>query len=426
MGDDGPGAAEEMAVVYAMVRPHLDERQRRIVLGAEACRLGRGGIKVVSAATGVHPDTVARGAREAAGEPEPRTRAPGGGRKPVTATDPRLVPALLAIVDPGARGDPESPLRWTLKSTRELARALTAAGHACSDRTVARLLRGEGYSLQGNAKVAEGRQHPDRDAQFRYISDRAREHMDAGQPVVSVDAKKKEKVGNFANGGAEWRPKGGPERVNVHDFPSDAAGKAIPYGIYDLGANTGWVSVGTDHDTSAFAVGALRRWWRCNGVTRYPAARRLLICADAGGSNAARARAWKVELARLAAETGLEVTVCHYPPGTSKWNKVEHRLFAQITRNWRGRPLTSHQAVVELISATTTTTGLTVHAELDTSEYPTGLRYTKKQVEALPISKHAFHGDWNYCVRPEPHETPVPSRKVADTPTKSKLFLRGR
>ena len=394
MGDDGPGAAEEMAVVYAMVRPHLDERQRRIVLGAEACRLGRGGIKVVSAATGVHPDTVARGAREAAGEPEPRTRAPGGGRKPVTATDPRLVPALLAIVDPGARGDPESPLRWTLKSTRELARALTAAGHACSDRTVARLLRGEGYSLQGNAKVAEGRQHPDRDAQFRYISDRAREHMDAGQPVVSVDAKKKEKVGNFANGGAEWRPKGRPERVNVHDFPSDAAGKAIPYGIYDLGANTGWVSVGTDHDTSAFAVGALRRWWRCNGVTRYPAARRLLICADAGGSNAARARAWKVELARLAAETGLEVTVCHYPPGTSKWNKVEHRLFAQITRNWRGRPLTSHQAVVELISATTTTTGLTVHAELDTSEYPTGLRYTKKQVEALPISKHAFHGDW--------------------------------
>jgi len=428
MGEDVPQAVplEELAVVYAVVRPHLDERQRRIVLGAYARRLGRGGIKVVSAATGVHPDTVARGVREADGEPEPRVRAPGGGRKKLADTDPRLVPALTALVDPDSRGDPQSPLRWTLKSTRELARALAASGHRCSDRTVAALLKAEGYSLQGNAKVAEGRQHPDRDAQFRYISARAREFLDARDPVVSVDAKKKEKIGQFANGGAEWRPSGRPERVNVHDFPSDAAGKAIPYGIYDLGANTGWVSVGTDHDTSAFAAAALRRWWRADGATRYPAARRLLICADSGGSNAARARAWKVELARLAAETGLEVTCCHYPPGTSKWNKVEHRLFAQITRNWRGRPLTSHQAVVELISATTTTTGLTVCAELDTSEYPTGLRYTKKQVEALPISKHAFHGDWNYTVRPEPHETPVPSRKVADTPTKSKLFLRDR
>ena len=228
---------------------------------------------------------------------------------------------------------------------------------------------------------------------------------------MSVDAKKKEKVGNFANGGAEWRPQGQPERVNVHDFPSDAAGKAIPYGIYDLGANTGWVSVGTDHDTSAFAAATLRRWWRAGGSARYPGARRLLICADSGGSNAARARAWKVELARLAAETGLEITCCHYPPGTSKWNKVEHRLFAQITRNWRGRPLTSHQTVVELISATTTATGLTVTAELDTSDYPTGLRYTSKQVDALPIGKHDFHPDWNYTVRPEPHETPVPSQK---------------
>ena len=270
---------------------------------------------------------------------------------------------------------------------------------------MARLLKAEGYSLQGNAKVAEGAQHPDRDAQFRYIAARAREHLDAGEPVVSVDAKKKEKVGEFANGGAEWRPRGRPERVNVHDFPSDAIGKAIPYGIYDLGANTGWVSVGTDHGTSAFAAATLRRWWRADGSARYPGARRLLICADSGGSNAARARAWKVELARLAAETGLEVTVCHYPPGTSKWNKVEHRLFAQITRNWRGRPLTSHQAVVELISATTTSTGLTVTAELDTSEYATGLTYTKKQVEALPIDHHGFHGDWNYTVRPEPNAT---------------------
>ena len=242
---------------------------------------------------------------------------------------------------------------------------------------------------------------------------------------MSVDAKKKEKVGEFANGGAEWRPRGQPERVNVHDFPSDAIGKAIPYGIYDLGANAGWVSVGTDHDTSAFAVQTLRRWWACGGSARYPAARRLLICADSGGSNAARARAWKVELATLAAGTGLEITVCHYPPGTSKWNKVEHRLFAQITRNWRGRPLTSHQAVVELISATTTTTGLTVTAELDTGEYPTGLRYTSKQVAALPIGKHDFHPDWNYTVRPEPHETPVPSRKQTTRPAKHQLFLRG-
>jgi len=369
MSGGATAAAEDLSGLYAVVRPHLDERQRRVLLGAHAARLGQGGIKAVAAATGVHPDTVARGVREAAGQPEPRVRAPGAGRKPVTAAGPGLVPALLALVEPDSRGDPESPLRWTLLSARNLARELTAAGHRCSARTVASLLKAEGYSLQGNAKVAEGRQHPDRDAQFRYIAGAAREYLDAGDPVVSVDTKKKEKVGNFANGGAEWRPGGSPERVNVHDFPSDAEGKAIPYGIYDLGANSGWVSAGTDHDTSAFAAQALRRWWRADGSARYPPARRLLICADSGGSNAARSRAWKVQIARLAAETGLTITVCHYPPGTSKWNKVEHRLFAQITRNWRGRPLVSHQAVIELISATTTTTGLTVHAELDTGSY---------------------------------------------------------
>src|SRR6266581_3434067 len=413
-GDGGGEAAgERVARLYGLLRPHLDERQRRLLLGAEALELGRGGIKAVAAATGVHPDTVGRGVREAVGRPEPRVRAPGGGRKPLAGTDPGLVPALTALVDPATRGDPVSPLRWTTKSTRNLAGALTKAGHPVSGRTVARLLRQEGYSLQGNAKVAEGAQHADRDAQFRYISARAGEFLGAGDPVVSVDAKKKEKVGEFANGGAEWRPRGQPERVNVHDFPSDAAGKAIPYGIYDLGANAGWVSAGTDHDTSAFVVETLRRWWRATGSARYPQARRLLICADSGGSNAARARAWKVELARLAAETGLEVTVCHYPPGTSKWNKVEHRLFAQITRNWCGRPLTSHQAVVELISATTTSTGLTVTAELDTSDYATGLLYTKKQVGALPVDRHGFHPDWNYTVRPEPHETPIPTRKQA-------------
>ena len=419
----GELALERVAQLYETLRPHLDERQRRLLLGAEAARLGRGGIKAVAGVTGAHPATVARGAREASGAPEPRTRAPGGGRKKLADTDPELSPALMALVEPESRGDPQSPLRWTCLSTRNLADALTAAGHRCSAPTVARLLKAGGYSLQGNAKVAEGRQHPDRDAQFRYIARQAREFLDAGDPVVSVDAKKKEKVGEFANGGAEWRPKGRPERVNVHDFPSDAIGKAIPYGIYDLGANAGWVSVGTDHDTSAFAAATLRRWWRAGGSARYPEARRLLICADAGGSNAARARAWKVELARLAAETGLEVTCCHYPPGTSKWNKVEHRLFAQITRNWRGRPLTSHQAVVELISATTTTTGLTVTAELDTSEYPTGLTYTKKQVDALPIDHHGFHGDWNYTVRPEPHETPIPTRKQTTRRRRSELFI---
>jgi len=421
--DAGDLALERVAQLYEALRPHLDERQRRLLLGAEAARLGRGGVKAVAGVTGAHPATVARGAREASGVPEPRTRAPGGGRKKLADTDPGLAPALMALVEPESRGDPESPLRWTCLSTRNLAGTLTAAGHRCSAPTAARLLRAEGYSLQGNAKVAEGRQHPDRDAQFRYIARRAREHLDAGEPVVSVDAKKKEKAGNFANGGAAWRPQGRPERVNVHDFPSDAIGKAIPYGIYDLGANTGWVSVGTDHDTSAFAAATLRRWWRADGSARYPGARRLLICADAGGSNAARARAWKVELARLAAETGLQVTCCHYPPGTSKWNKVEHRLFAQITRNWRGRPLTSHQAVVELISATTTSTGLTVTAELDTSEYATGLAYTKKQVDALPIDYHAFHGNWNYTVRPEPHETPIPARKQTTRRRRSKLFI---
>ena len=411
-GDRGEEpAGERVARLYGLLRPHLDERQRRLLLGAEAMELGRGGIKSVAEATGVHPDTVGRGVREAEGRPEPRVRAPGGGRKKLAETDPGLGPALMALVEPESRGDPQSPLRWTCLSTRNLAGTLTAAGHACSAPTVARLLKAEGYSLQGNAKVAEGAQHPDRDAQFRCIAARAREFLDAGEPVVSVDAKKKEKAGQFANGGAEWRPKGRPERVNVHDFPSDAIGKAIPYGIYDLGANTGWVSAGTDHDTSAFAAATLRRWWRADGSARYPGARRLLICADSGGSNAARARAWKVELARLAAETGLEVTCCHYPPGTSKWNKVEHRLFAQITRNWRGRPLTSHQAVVELIGATTTATGLTVTAELDTSEYPAGLRYTSKQAAALPIGKHDFHPDWNYTVRPEPHETPIPTWK---------------
>ncbi len=397
-------AAESAASRYAVLRPHLDERQRRLLLGVEARQLGRGGITAVAEATGVHPDTIARGVREVEGvsEPSVRVRAPGGGRKKLAETDPGLAGELKALVEPETRGDPMSALVWTTKSTRNLAGALTEAGHPVSEKTVARMLRGMGFSLQGNAKVIEGRQHEDRDAQFGYLNQCVREHLAAGQPVISVDTKKKELVGEFKNGGREYQPAGRPDRVNVHDFADKELGKAIPYGIYDLSANTGWVSVGVDHDTSAFAVQTVRRWWDTIGKARYPHAEKLLICADGGGSNGYRVRAWKIELAKLAAETGLVVTVCHLPPGTSKWNKIEHRLFSQITMNWRGRPLRTHQVIVELIGNTTTTTGLTVHCVLDTDAYPTGVKYTKKDVDALPITRHEFHGEWNYTVPPTP------------------------
>ncbi len=397
----GAGTAELVASRYAVLRPHLDERQRRLLLGVEARQWGRGGIKAIAEATGVHPDTIARGVREVEGvaEPSARVRAPGGGRKKLSETDRGLAARLTALVDPETRGDPMSPLLWTTKSTRNLAGVLTAAGHPVSDRTVARMLREMGFSLQGNAKAIEGSQHEDRDAQFGYLNQCVRDHVDTGQPVVSVDTKKKELVGEFKNGGREYQPAGQPERVNVHDFVDKELGKAIPYGIYDLTANTGWVSVGTDHDTSAFAVQTLRRWWDTVGTSRYPHAEKLLICADGGGSNGYRVRAWKIELARFAAETGLQITVCHLPPGTSKWNKIEHRLFSQITMNWRGRPLTTHQVIVDLISNTTTATGLTVHCVLDTDQFPTGIRYTKKDIDALPITRHDFHGEWNYTLR---------------------------
>jgi hypothetical protein len=298
---------------------------------------------------------------------------------------------------------------WTTKSTRNLADALAGAGHRVSDRTVARMLRAQGFSLQANAKVTEGRQHADRDAQFGYLNAAVIDHLAAGAAVVSVDTKKKELVGEFKNGGREYQPRKSPVKVNVHDFPDKELGKAIPYGIYDVAANTGWVSVGADHDTSAFAVETLRRWWHTVGRHRYPDTDRLLICADGGGSNGYRVRAWKIELARFAAETGLTITVCHLPPGTSKWNKIEHRLFSRITMNWRGRPLTSHQIIVDLIGATSTTTGLTVRAELDTGTYPTGIRYTKQQVDTLPITRHDFHSEWNYTVSPPPADTPTPT-----------------
>ena len=391
---------------YAVLRPHLDERQRRLLLGTEAAELGRGGVKVVAEATGAHPDTVARGKRELEGQPEPqaRVRAPGGGRKKLTETDPDLSAELSALVDPKTRGDPMSLLVWTTKSTKNLAGALAALGHPVSDRTVARMLRAMGFSLQANSKLAKGRQHEDRDAQFRYLAEQVTQHVRAGQPVISVDAKKKELVGAFNNGGREYQPTGQPEQVNVHDFPDKDLGKAIPYGIYDVSDNTGWVTVGTDHDTSAFAVATLRSWWDTIGKARYATADRILICADGGGSNGSRVRAWKIELARFAADTGLGVTVCHLPPGTSKWNKIEHRLFSQITMNWRGRPLKTHQIIVDLISSTTTATGLTVHCTLDTSEYPTGISYTAAQVQALPLQRHDFHGDWNYSLLP--NDTP--------------------
>ncbi len=336
-----------------------------------------------------------------------RVRAPGGGRKRAAEKDPGLLAALDDLVDPETRGDPESPLRWTTKSTRTLADTLTAQGHPVSHVRVGELLHALGYSLQANAKVVEGKQHPDRDAQFRHINATVRRFFKTGDPVVSVDTKKKELVGadpGYRNGGREWQPAGQPVPVGVHDFPDPKVGKAVPYGIYDLAANAGWVSVGSDGDTAAFAVATLRRWWTQVGSTAYPNARRLLVCADAGGSNGYRVRLWKVELAKLAADIGLPITVCHFPPGTSKWNKIEHRLFSAITNNWRGRPLTSHEVVVELIGATTTRTGLTVHAEADTNAYPTGVKVSDKQMAAIRprLKPHTFHGGWNYTMRPPP------------------------
>jgi hypothetical protein len=406
---DAELTAESAARKYAMLRPHLDERQRRLVLGAEASDLGRGGIKAIAAATGVHPDTIARGAREVTQVPDAdagpagraRVRNPGGGRKKLSETDPGLLEQLRALVSPDTRGDPMSYLLWTTKSTRNLADALTKAGHPVSSRTVAQMLQGDGYSLQGNVKVLEGNQHVDRDAQFRYINTQVAEYVAAGCPVLSVDCKKKELVGDFKNGGREYQPKGEPVPVRVHDFPITELGKAIPYGLYDVSDNTGWVSVGTDHETSAFAVNTLKSWWEDLGHDRYPDTDQLLICADGGGSNGTRVRAWKIELAKFAANTGLTVTVCHLPPGTSKWNKIEHRLFSQITMNWRGRPLLTHQIIVDLISHTTTNTGLTVKCVLDTGSYPLGIEYTPAEVEALPLTRHEFHGDWNYTIRPD-------------------------
>ena len=395
---------ELLARKYAVLLPHLDERQRRLWLAVEAEARGRGGVSQVARAAKVSRPTVRRGLSELTGPaiPPGRVRRPGGGRRRLEADDPDLVAALERLVDPVTRGDPESPLRWTAKSTRQLADALGASGHRASSWAVARLLHERGYSLQANAKVREGRQHPDRDAQFRYLDAQVRAHLAAGQPVVSVDTKKKELVGDdpaYRNAGREWQPRGEPVRVGARDFPTEL-GEAIPYGVCDVAADAGFVVVGSDRDTAAFAAETLRRWWSRVGRPAYPDAGRLLVCADAGGSNGYRVRLWKLELARLAAETGLVITVCHFPPGTSKWNRIEHRLFAHISMNWRGRPLTSHEVAVQLVGATTTRAGLTVHAERDTGSYPTGIKVSDEALAAVPLTAHAFHGEWNYTIAP--------------------------
>jgi Rhodopirellula transposase DDE domain len=394
---------EALRAKFAALDPALDERSRRLWAAAEAQALGYGGQSLVARATGLARSTVYLGLREradGAGDHPARVRRPGGGRKPLTSRQPDLPAALEALVEPTSRGDPESPLRWVCKSTRRLEAELRRQGFAVGRQKVSELLAELGYSLQANRKTRAGSRHPDRDAQFDYLNARVRDFRRRRQPAVSVDTKKKELVGDFKNPGREWRPAGEPEPVRVHDFVDKQLGKAIPYGVYDLAANQGWVSVGIDHDTAEFAVAALRRWWERMGRPLYPRAEALLVTADGGGSNGYRNRLWKVTLQRLADELGLRVSVCHYPPGTSKWNKIEHRLFSQIARNWRGRPLTSVEVVVSLLGATTTAAGLRVEAEVDPNRYPAGIKVPAEQLAAVRIRRARFHGEWNYSILP--------------------------
>jgi hypothetical protein len=407
---DGMGNSTVQAITtkYTSLEPVLDERARRLWAAVEARAIGRGGITRVAEATGLSRVTIRAGLKELDPPSTPtgqepatgRLRRPGGGRKRPVDQDPVLLRDLETLVDPVTRGDPMSPLRWTCKSAAKLAAELRAKGHAVSERTVNRLLHVLDYSLQSNRKTIEGKSHPDRDAQFQYINRRVKAFQRQGQPVVSVDAKKKELVGQFRNGGREWQPKGQPEEVEVYDFAKKDQGKIIPYGIYDQTIDTGWVSVGVDHDTADFAVETLRRWWRNMGSRVYPGAKRLLITADGGGSNGRRCRLWKVELQGLADEIGLRISVCHFPPGTSKWNKIEHRLFCHITENWRGRPLVSREVVVNLIGHTTTKTGLSIRSELDEGSYPTGRKVSDEQMKGLVIKRDKFHGEWNYTMLP--------------------------
>jgi hypothetical protein len=384
----------------------MDERMRRQWAAAEARDLGRGGVTAVAAATGLSRPTIYSGLRELdlpaseRVEAETRVRRPGGGRRPLAQTDPGLLFALDAMVDPETRGDPESPLRWTCKSTQKLADELTRQDHPVSARTVAALLREAGYSLQANRKTREGAAHPDRNAQFEFISRCVRRFQKRRQPVISVDTKKKELVGDFRNAGREWQRQGEPEEVRIHDFRDPVLGKAIPYGVYDIINDQGWVSVGVDHDTAQFAANSIRRWWTHMGEARFPKAHELLITADGGGSNSHRSRLWKVSLQDLADELELRLCVCHFPPGTSKWNKIEHRLFSFITQNWRGRPLVTHQAIVNLIASTTTRTGLVVKAALDTQHYETAVKVSDEELARLRLKRDRFHGDWNYTLTP--------------------------
>jgi transposase len=380
--------------------PHLTERQRRLAAAIDARSLGYGGISRVARVTGMSRVTIHQGLAELdRGElPAERSRRPGGGRKKIQDEDPLVLKELQALVDPSTRGDPMSPLRWTCKSTRQLARALADTGHVVSHTTVAETLRDLGYSLQANRKTLEGKDHPDRDEQFGYINQRVRSSVRRGLPVISVDAKKKELVGQYHNKGREFQPQGTPEKVLVHDFIDPKVGKAIPYGVYDVARNVGWVNVGCDHDTAAFAVASIRRWWKAMGQRVYPKADQLLICADSGGSNGYRTRLWKLELQAFADDTGLKITVCHLPPGTSKWNKIEHRLFSYISMNWRGKPLVSHEVVVNLIAGTTTTKGLKVKAQLDPSPYPTKVEISKVDMQRVNLQPHTFHGEWNYTI----------------------------
>lgn len=393
---------QQLTTKLQTVLPHLNEKQRRLFLAAEAKALGWGGISRVAQATGVSRVTIYKALEEIQTDSpvSERIRKPGAGRKGIGDHYPDLSKELELLVDPDTRGDPESPLRWTCKSTRQLSKEMVRQGYAVSHVTIAELLHDLGYSLQANAKTLEGGKHPDRDAQFNYINKEVKQFLDRGQPVISVDTKKKELVGNFKNPGREWQPQGAPEEVEIHDFPSPESPKVIPYGIYDIGQNMGWVNVGCDHDTASFAVASIRRWWLSMGKAIYPKARELMICADGGGSNGYRVRLWKVELQSFASETGFRITTSHFPPGTSKWNKIEHRLFSHISMNWRGRPLVSHEIIVKLIGKTSTDQGLRVKAKLDKRKYPTQIKISDQEMEQVKLKPHSFHGEWNYSISP--------------------------
>jgi len=398
---------EKIKVKYEHLRSHMDEKVLRLWAAVEAQSLGRGGITQVAAATLLSRTTIYVGMSELeSGGPGVESRLPGkirragGGRKKLKEKDPSLLQDLDELLEPATRGDPETPLRWTCKSTTKLAEELTARGHPVSQRTVCDLLDELGYSLQANRKTKEGSSHPDRDQQFVHISEKVKELQSIGQPVISVDTKKKEMIGEFKNGGQEWEKKGKPVEVNVYDFPDPILGKAIPYGVYDITANKGWVNVGIDHDTSEFAVESIRRWWREMGSPLYPDAKELLITADGGGSNGSRVRLWKLELQNLADELGMDINVCHFPPGTSKWNKIEHKMFSFISQNWRGRPLITREVVVNLISNTRTKKGLEITAKLDINSYKTGIKVSDQELQKIAIEKDDFHGEWNYKIKP--------------------------